>query len=149
MHQLYTDASFDYKHTDQTTETFVRGKIAVVADGIKIVEKVKIGKVPVLKQYINILELIAIGRAVEIAVQREWEGDLLVTTDSQVAKSWAKNGRVNPAVCTIAHQNALEYLKKSCVGYRGVITFAQAPREVNPAGHLLAEELKKEPPHTI
>ncbi len=116
MKKLYCDASFDWKSTYQTKENVVRGKIAV-SDGkdYNVVEKVAIGKVPKLKQYNNILELFAIGRAIEIAIEKEFGasraeqgGILSLWSDSRVAISWAHNGKINPKVLTEAHTSALE-----------------------------------------
>lgn len=66
MKKLYCDASFDWTTTEEA-ENVVRGKIAVVGEELRIVEKVAVGKVEGLKQYINILELVALARAIEIA----------------------------------------------------------------------------------
>ncbi len=149
MKQIFTDASFDWNHTERTKEPVVRGKICVVCDELKIVEKVAIGKVPTLKQYINILELIAIARAIEVATQRQWEKDIRITTDSQVARIWASSGKINPKVATDAHNNALEYLAKAKKDFGGVITFYHTKREHNPAGFVLEAELEREKPHEI
>lgn len=151
MKTLYCDASFDWKHTDTTTENIVRGKIAV-SDGKDFhkVDKVAIGKVPELKQYINILELTAIARAVELMCDiPDKDGSLRIFTDSRVAMIWASSGKVSPKVSTDAHTNALEYLKKARVLFGGIITFHHVPRENNPAGWLLEAELEKERPHAI
>lgn len=149
MKQIYTDASFDYRHTDETDEPVVRGKICVVCDDFKIIEKVAIGKVPKLKQYINVLELIAIARAIEVAAQRQWDKDIRITTDSNVARVWASSGKVNKKVETEAHTNALEYLARVRKEFGGIITFYQVPRESNPAGFVLEAELERERPHAI
>ena len=149
MKQVYTDASFTWQSTERTDEPVVRGKIAVAGEGLKIVEKVAVGKVPGLKQYINILELVAIARAIEIAHQRRWEPDLRVTTDSKVAMIWASSGKVSPKISTDAHVQALEYLARVKKEHGGIITFYFTPREKNPAGWLLSEELEREAPHTI
>jgi len=150
MKTLYCDASYDYRHTEETTEPIVRGKIAISGEGINAVEKVAIGKVPILKQYINILELVAIARAIEKASESEWQDNSLqIFTDSEVAKGWAKAGNVSPKVKTPAHEHALEYLKKARLLFGGVITFNFIPRDKNPAGKLLELELEKEKPHTI
>jgi hypothetical protein len=149
MKTLYTDASFDYHHTTETDEPFVRGKIAISGEGISAVEKVAIGKVPNLQQYINILELVAIARAVELASQKEWQDNSLqIFTDSQVARGWASRGEIKSAVLTDAHINALQYLKTTRLAFGGIITFNYVPRDNNPAGHLLEAELEKEKPHT-
>lgn len=145
--KLYTDGSFDWNHTNQTEESFVRGKIAV-SDGENFnrVDKIAIGKVPSLKQYINIIELTAIARAIELAIENNFEGILSIHSDSQVAVGWAKNGRINPKVETEAHRNAMEYLLAGQKKF-GQVEFNFIPREKNPAGFLLAEELEKESPH--
>lgn len=151
MKVLYTDASFDSAHTAQTTEPFVRGKIAV-SDGKEFqrVERVAVGKVPNLQQYINILELTAVARAVELACDMtDCDGFLHVYTDSMVAKAWATNGKVNPKVSTEAHVSALEYLRQARIKFGGGVTFYHILRDGNPAGWLLAKELKREAPHTI
>lgn len=143
MKTLYTDASFDYRHTDETPENIVRGKIAI-SDGehFHSVEKAVIGKVEGLKQYINILELTAIARAVELAYDMNIEDKSLeVVTDSQVAMFWARNGIKNKEVMTDAHASALDYLKRVRLNFGGIITFNFVPRERNPAGFLLQAEL--------
>ena len=151
MKTLFTDASFDYKHTERTTEPFVRGKIAVAdSKGFARIEKVVIGKVPNLKQYINILELTAIARAVELAGEENPKADSLsVNTDSQVAMCWANAGKIKPKVLTQAHTNALEYLRTARIQFGGIVSFHFVPRDENPAGKLLEEELEREAPHTI
>ncbi|MEX2053052.1 MAG: hypothetical protein WD898_02385 [Candidatus Paceibacterota bacterium] len=150
MKTLYTDASFDYRHTDETTEHLVRGKIAVSGEGLSLIDKVAIGKVPELRQYINILELVAIARAIELASTKEWQdAELKIITDSQVAKGWASKGKISPKVVTAAHTNALEYLAKAKKLFGGTINFFFTPRDNNPAGHLLAVELEKSKPHDI
>lgn len=150
MKTLFTDASFDHNHTESTTEPFVRGKIAIAdGNGFARVEKVIIGKVPLLKQYINILELTAVARAIEIACIEPKPISLEVFTDSQVAMYWARAGKIKKAgIETEAHTNALDYLKAMRLAFGGIVTFNFVPRENNPAGHLLAEELKREAPHT-
>lgn len=151
MKILYTDASFDWKHTGITTENFVRGKIAI-SDGENFhrVDKVAVGKVPQLKQYINILELTAIARAVELACEMDGHnGSIRIFTDSRVAMIWASSKKVSKKVATEAHTNALEYLSKSCQLFGGIVTFAHVPREKNPAGWLLEAELEKEKPHAV
>ncbi len=133
-----------------TTEPFVRGKIAV-ADGLGFerIEKVVIGKVGELRQYINLLELIAVTRAVELASEwKEKVDSLAVHTDSRIAQGWAANGKISQKFSTVAHDNALEYLRVARTQFGGVITFHWVPRNNNPAGWLLAKELKREPPHT-
>lgn len=150
MKTLYTDASFDHNSTNRTKENVVRGKICVAGEGFEKVEKVAIGKVPNLQQYINIYELTAIARAIELACAFSAEDNMLaVYSDSKVAVIWAGKGSVNPKVSTLAHENALEYLRQARIKHGGVITFHHVPREHNPAGFLLEKELEREPPHTI
>lgn len=148
MKILYTDASFDWKHAEETPDNVVRGKIAI-SDGESFnrIEKVVVGKVEGLKQYINIMELTAIARAVEFA-SVSGDIDLLIYSDSQVAVNWARKNKIPKKVTTPAHVSALDYLRASCLSYKSKIEYKHIPREHNPAGHLLAEELKKEPPHT-
>lgn len=143
MKTLYTDASFDYRHTDETPENIVRGKIAIADGGsFKRVEKVAIGKVDGLKQYINILELTAIARAVELAYDMNIEDKSLeIITDSQTAMFWARNGIRSKITITEAHASALDYLKRARLNFGGIITFNFISREQNPAGFLLQEEL--------
>src|SRR3990167_4905744 len=144
MKSLYTDASFDYTHTEKTIENVVRGKIAIAGEGLEIIEKVAIGKVKGLRQYINILELVAIARAIEIAKERQFEGELKVTTDSTTAMTWARAGKIkNKKVETEAHVNAIGYLNKIKKDFGGTVTFNQVGRDFNPAGHLLAAELER------
>lgn len=150
MNKLYTDASFDWNHTDKTKETVVRGKIAVSdGNGFERVDKVAVGKVNGLKQYINILELTALARAIELAIENNFEGTLSLWSDSRVAVSWAHSGRINPKVSTLAHATALDYLKGAIQKYNGDIQFNFIPRDANPAGHLLEDELEKEKPHAL
>lgn len=152
MQVLFTDASFDYRHTKKAKDV-VRGKIAV-SDGtvgkIKRIEKVAIGKVQGLKQYNNVLELIAIGRAIEIASEtKDADNSLKLFTDSKVAMYWARAGKIKPTVATQAHLNALEYVRNARNVFNGVVTFNFIGRDHNPAGHLLENELKRESPHAI
>lgn len=150
MKTLFTDSSFDWKHTEETTENFVRGKIAVCGDNFNRIEKVVVGKVEGLKQYINILELTAIARAIEIANEENPKADALtIFTDSMTAMYWARAGKIKGAVRTAAHENALEYLKRERIKFNNVITFNHISRNKNPAGWLLEQELLKEVPHTI
>jgi len=148
--KLYTDSSFDWKSTNQTKENVVRGKIAI-SDGkdYNVVEKVAIGKVPKLKQYNNILELFAIGRAIEIAIEKDFEGILSLWSDSRVALAWAHNGKINPKVFTLAHKEALEYVLLMEEEYKGEVQFNHVKRDRNYAGHLLEKELKRERPHAV
>jgi len=152
MKTLYTDASFDYRHTTETEENVVRGKIAV-SDGAQFnrVDKVAIGKVDGLLQYINVLELTAIARAVELASEETPKVDALtVITDSMTAMYWARRGRIKKkGIETAAHTSALEYLHKARLQFGGEITFNQVSREQNPAGKLLEAELERERPHAI
>ena len=150
MKTLYTDASFDWTSTKKTEENVVRGKIAIAGEGFERIEKVVVGKVEGLKQYINIFELIAVARAVELASEEKpKEESLVVYTDSTTAKVWASKGAVNPKSATEAHDNAIEYLRKSRIQFGGIITFNFIPRDDNPAGKLLEAELEKESPHSI
>lgn len=151
MKNIYCDASFDYKHTEETRENFVRGKIAIVFDNIKVVERVVVGKVEGLRQYINILELTAIARAIELASQLNQKPEsIAVYTDSMTAMYWARAGKIKKSsVVTPAHESALNYLRGSVHKFAGVITYNLIKREQNPAGHLLEKELEKEPPHSI
>lgn len=150
MKTLYTDASFDHRSTRETDDVVVRGKIAIAGDKYERVEKVAIGKVPDLQQYINVFELTAIARAVELACdQREEDNMLSVYSDSQVAVIWASNSKVNPKISTVAHENALEYLRQVRIKFGGVVTFHHIKREHNPAGYLLEKELERERPHAI
>ena len=151
MKTLYTDASFDWNHTQATKEPIVRGKIAI-SDGnsFERIDKVAIGKVEGLKQYINVLELTAVARAVELASEMNPKDESLsIYTDSQVAMYWARAGKIKASVATEAHDNALEYLRKARIQFGGIITFNYIPRDQNPAGKLLEIELEKESPHTI
>ena len=143
MKRLYTDASFDYRHTDETPENIVRGKIGIAdGNGFERVEKVIVGKVDGLKQYINILELTAIARAIELAYDMNIEDKSLeVFTDSQTAMFWARNGIRSKITITDAHMSALDYLKRVRLNFGGIITFNFISREQNPAGHLLQTEL--------
>lgn len=151
MKTLYTDGSFDWTFTNKTTESVVRGKIAISdGKGFNRVEKIAIGKVQMLKQYINIIELTAIARAIELASEiGDEDKSLEIFTDSNVAMFWARAGQIRHKVCTLAHQNALDYLKKARLNFGGIITFNTIPREQNLAGFLLAKELEREAPHAI
>lgn len=150
MKTLYTDASFDHRSTNASEDVVVRGKIAIAGEKYERIEKVAIGKVPTLQQYINILELTAIARAVELACDfREEDNMLSVYSDSQVAVIWASNSKVNPKISTVAHENAIEYLRQVRIKFGGVVTFHHVKREHNPAGYLLEKELEREAPHTI
>lgn len=149
MKVLYVDASFDWSSTEKTEESVVRGKIAVCGEGLNIVERVAVGKVKGLKQYINILELVAIARAVEIAKERRWEGELSVITDSKVAMYWARAYKINPKVLTSAHVEAMRYLKRVVWEWGQQVEFDHVKREYNPAGVLLADELEREAPHSV
>lgn len=145
MKHLYTDASFDYVHNEKNGEAVVRGKIAVVGDGLSQVDKVAIGKVEGLRQYINVLELTAIARAIELMSQEKEKPDSLrIHTDSKTAMAWASKGKIKEGIRTLAHDNALEYLRKVRLDYGGLVTFVFVNREENPAGLLLEDELKRE-----
>jgi len=152
MKTLYTDASFDWTHTQATSENVVRGKIAIAdGDTLKKVEQVVIGKVEGLKQYINIFELIAIARAVELAYDMDIpDKQLEIFTDSQVAMWWARNGIKNKEIITDAHSHTLDYLKRMMLDFEGAITFNFVPRGHNPAGILLQAELDSgKKPHEV
>ena len=156
MKTLFCDASFDPHYTKTETGDAVRGKIGI-SDGenINIVEKVAVGKVPDLKQYINVFELIAIARSIEIAAEKMetrfpgWTDVLAleVMSDSSTAVYWSRNGRTNPKVFTQAHGNALAYLRDVKDRIKIGVIFTHVPREKNPAGFLLAKELRRESPH--
>ena len=167
MKTLYCDASFDWTHTEKNGEDIVRGKVAVVGDGIARMDRVAVGKVEGLKQYINVFELTAIARAVELASEmnkakplcdhpeqcNHWSchptDSLAIYTDSRTAMIWASSGKIKGGVRTLAHENALEYLRKVRLQFGGLITFNFVRREGNPAGELLEKELEKEKPHAI
>lgn len=150
MKTIYCDASFDWTNTEKNGENFVRGKIAVSCDSFERIDKVAVGKVEGLKQYINILELTAIARAIELASELNPKPEsLAIYTDSRTAMIWAGAGKINPKVATLAHHNALDYLRKARMLYGGIITFNFTRREGNPAGILLERELEKEKPHAI
>lgn len=149
MRTLYTDASFDWKHTDETDENVVRGKIAV-SDGesLQRIERVAVGRVEGLRQYINIFELVAIARAVEMeSLDPNRDTNLRILTDSRVAMLWAGSGKIKGKVRTKAHEAALEYLRRARIQHGGIITFHHVGRKENPAGHLLAEMLERVRPH--
>lgn len=143
MKTLYCDGSFDWTHTNKTKEPVVRGKIAVSdGKGFDRVEKVAVGKVEGLRQYINIFELIAIARAIELAKEvSDEDNSLQLFTDSNVAMFWARAGKIRNKVRTLAHDNALEYLKKARLAFGGIVTIDTIPRERNRAGFLLEDEL--------
>ena len=153
MRTLYTDASFDWTSTDQTTENVVRGKIAISdGNGFERVEKVVIGKVEGLKQYINVLELTAVARAIELANQENPKSDKLnIFTDSKTAMYWARKSNIKQKIRTTAHDNVLEYLRRVRIqfGFGGKIEFNFVPRDNNPAGKLLEAQLEKEAPHAV
>lgn len=150
MKTLYTDASFSPQGNASNGENIVRGKIAVVWDGGHKIDKVAIGRVDGLKQYNNVLELTALARAIELACEDEVKPDSLkIYTDSRTAMIWASNGRIKDGVRTLAHENALEYLKKVRHIFGGIVTFNFIGREGNPAGKLLEGELEKERSYTV
>mgnify|MGYP001603941657 CR=1 FL=1 len=149
MKALFTDASLDWTSTEKNGENVVRGKIAI-SDGnsFERIDKVAVGKVEGLRQYINIFELTAIARAVERASEENPKAEALtIFTDSQTAMHWARNNRINPKVATVAHRSALEYLNRACIRFGGAVTFNYVPRDQNPAGKLLENELEHESPH--
>lgn len=143
---LFTDAGYTWQNTETTNDGEpIVGRICVAdADGFNRIEKVGIGKVPVLKQYINIFELIAIARAIEVAIEMGWVGDLRITTDSKTAMIWASSGKVSKKARTDAHDNALEYLRTARKNYIGIVTYHHIGRDHNPAGKLLEKELEKD-----
>lgn len=143
MQILYTDASFDWTSTEATKENVVRGKIAVSdGKGFERIEQVVVGKVEGLQQYINVLELTAIARAVELASLEEKKSDVLtIFTDSKTAMAWARKGRISNKVATVAHSNAIEYLRLARIQFGGEVVFDFVPREENHAGFLLQAEL--------
>ena len=140
--KLYTDASFNWKTTEQSEENVVRGKIAIHDDNnFKRIENVVVGKVPQLRQYNNVFELIAIARAVELASEENPKAESLsIYTDSKTAMYWARAGKIKKAsVLTEAHASALEYLRQARAQFGGNIKFNFIPREQNLAGFLLQE----------
>lgn len=146
MNRLYTDAGYTWQNTEATEDGKpIMGRICV-SDGndLNKVEMVGVGRVPVLRQYINIFELIAVARAVEVAIENGFVGDLEIHTDSMVAMGWAKNGRCSNKVRTLAHDGALEYLANARKNFIGEITFHHVPRDINPAGIILEGELGKD-----
>lgn len=141
MKILYTDASYRWQDTERNNSPVCNGKICVAdGEGFVLVEQAGVGKVPKLKQYINIFELIAIARAVEVAIEKGWIGSLSIYSDSQIAVIWASSKKVNPKIETVAHVNALDYLRSALKNYGGIVTFRHTPRENNPAGHVLEEK---------
>lgn len=145
MKILYTDAGYTWQNTDKTENGKpIMGRICV-ADGEEFsrIELVGIGKVPVLKQYINVFELVAIARAIEIAIEKGWVGNLAIYTDSKVAMIWASHG-VGKKVETEAHRNAYEYLRTARKNYIGIVTYNHVGRDRNPAGKILEVELEKD-----
>ncbi len=167
MKTLYCDASFSPQGNSRNGENIVRGKIAVVGEGIEKVDKVAIGKVEGLQQYNNVLELTAIARAIELATDAKngvkcdhpemcnhWachpHESLAIFTDSKTAMYWASAGKIkSKGIETLAHTNALDYLRKMRLAFGGVITFNFTRREGNPAGKLLEDELEKERSYAI
>lgn len=145
MKKLYTDAGYTWQNTEKTEDGApIMGRICVADDeGFSRVEMVGVGKVPVLKQYINIFELVAIARAIEIAIEKGWVGNLAIYTDSKVAMIWASHG-VGEKVKTEAHANAQEYLRTARKNYIGIVTYYHVPRDYNPAGKILEIELEKD-----
>jgi hypothetical protein len=142
MKVLYTDAGYTWQNTKKTPENGqIMGRICVAdEDKFSRVENVGVGKVPVLIQYINIFELVAIARAIEIAIEKGWVGNLAIRTDSKVAMIWASSGKIKPKVATPAHLGALEYLKTARRNYIGVVTYHHVPRHLNYAGIILEKE---------
>ena len=141
MKIFYTDASFDWTSTEKTNGNVIRGKIAIVGEGLKLIEDVVIGKVPTLKQYINIYELIAVARAIELAKEKGWD-DIQIFTDSSVAKTWANKG-VSATPFTEAHRSCQEYITRVKMEHGGKIEVGHVLRDQNPAGKLLEIELEK------
>lgn len=143
---LFTDAGYTWQNTESTPDGQpIMGRIAVAdSEGFHRIEQVGIGKIPGLKQYINLFELIAVARAIEVAIEKGWVGDLAIYTDSKVAMIWASNGKVSKKVETDGHIQALEYLRTARKNYIGVVTYNHVHREKNPAGHLLEKELEKD-----
>ena len=149
MKDLYTDASFSPHGNEHNGENIVRGKIAVWWEGGHRIDKVAVGKVDGLKQYNNVLELTAIARAIELACEdKEKAESLRIFTDSKTAMVWASAGKIKDGVRTVAHEGALEYLRKVRLMFGGLVTFNFVGRERNPAGKLLEEELEKERSYT-
>ena len=145
MKKIYSDAGFQWRDTKKIPEgNQVMGRICVAdGEGFSRVELVGVGKVPNLKQYINIFELIAVARAIEIAIEKGWTGNLQIFTDSKVAMYWASNGILNKKVETEAHRNAYDYVRTARKNYVGIVTFNHTPREHNPAGHILEDILTR------
>ena len=146
MKQLYTDAGYTWQNTEATPDGQpIMGRICVAdEEGFNRIEMVGVGKVPDLKQYINVFELIAIARAIEVAIEKGWVGNLRITTDSKTAMIWASNGKVSQKAETEAHKGALEYLRTARKNYIGIVTYTHIGRNQNPAGKLLEIELEKD-----
>jgi hypothetical protein len=143
---LYTDAGYTWQNTLTTKDGEpILGRICVAdTEGFSQIETAGVGKVPVLRQYINIFELIAVARAIEVAIEKGWVGNLAIYTDSKVAMIWASQGKVSKKVETEAHKNALEYLRTARKNYVGIVTYNHVGRNYNPAGKLLEKELEKD-----
>ena len=146
MKTLYTDAGYTWQNTESTKDgELIKGRICVAdTEGFNRIEMAGVPKVPVLKQYINVFELIAIARAIEVAIEKGWVGNLAIHTDSKVAMIWASSGKVSAKVETQAHAGALEYLRTARRNYVGIVTYNHVGREYNPAGKLLEKELEKD-----
>ena len=145
MKKLYTDAGYTWQNSEKVKmgEQIV-GRICVADDeGFSRVEMVGVGKVPVLKQYINVFELVAIARAIEVAIEKGWTGNLAIYTDSKVAMIWASHG-IGKKIETEAHTNAYEYLRSARKNYIGIVTYNHVPRDYNPAGKILEVKLEED-----
>ena len=150
MKTLYCDASFSPQGNARNGENVVRGKIAVAWEGGQRIDKVAIGRVEGLNQYNNVLELTAIARAIELECECVVKADSLrIFSDSKTAVVWASSGKIKDGVRTVAHQNALDYLKTVRLKFGGIVTFNYIGRERNPAGILLEGELEKERSYSI
>lgn len=148
MKFLFTDASFDYASEFETGADHVIGKTAIVGDGIRKVELAYLARVPGLKQYINVLETLAVARAIGLAIDNGWSGDLAIRTDSRVAVAWARGGP-NPRCRTAVHDKVMHVLRENAKRYAGQIWVDFVPRHKNLAGHVLERELELRRPNEL
>lgn len=140
MKTLFTDASFDFQSEKVNGKDHVIGKTAIVGEGITKVELAYLERIPGLVQYINVLETLAVARAVGMAIENGWHGELAIRTDSRVAVAWCRHGPRSQIV-TPVHIKVLRFLRERIAVYDGNITVDFVSRWRNPAGKVLEQEL--------
>ena len=127
---IFTDAGFDIHSR--------KGVMCVVIDGVSEIKEVVVPRIKGLKQYSNFLELIAVCWALRLTEEK----NIIIQTDSRVARSWFNRKKNNLDKFSSYHYDVKEELERLKSKKNSVI-IRWVPRNKNLAGIVLEKRLLK------